>query len=358
MRVPACAMFALFVLGACATPDSQPSAAGEGCDRAQARAAIDPEAGTWQLVAPTHADNEFGVAPLVSELVDGCDQFVSLSHSLGQGGKAASPGRSELLVSTNGGAWLKRSFNLDNAFRDIARGGGKWVAVGHGTSSPGAIAVTDSLDDGTWREVFQSDGFYFNRVAYGANTFVAVTTNGVATSRDGEHWRWAGVPSQALYFDVAFGGGHFVVAGVGATLSSSDGESWRMMRCEDDVMCKPHQPPPAADMSSEQPDADQLALQVARYVGGKFYAFGASGRLESADAQTFQRTPVIPEAAMGGLLLQLPRSPSETLPARLLASADDWASFLELPYEQVDSVDCRKVTCVALPLGILAFVPH
>ncbi|HTU62452.1 MAG TPA: hypothetical protein VMF89_28525, partial [Polyangiales bacterium] len=359
MRVPACAILGLLSLGACSeSAEDAPLSAALSCDRAAAPAAIDPKAGSWQLVVPKHEANEFGVPQQVFDLVDGCESFVSLSHSVGRGGKAQSNGQSELLTSTHGEVFAKRTFGLDNAFRDVAHGGGKWVAVGHGTQSPGAIAVADSLDASAWREVFQSDGMYFNSVAYGANTFVAVTNNGVATSRDGEQWRWADVPGGVQYFDVAFGDGHFVLAGVGASLSSSDGQSWRKMTCQDDAMCQPPNPPPASacepgaicsnenEMTPEPAAIDQLALQVVRFTGKTFFAFGASGKLESSDASTFHRSTELADAAIGGVLVRMLRSPNDT-PGALISVSEDGGSHWEaLPYEIVEAVDCRDVPCV------------
>jgi hypothetical protein len=367
MRVPACAILGLLLSAACSdsSEDVRLSAA-ESCARAKAPADLDPRAGTWQLVAPKHANNELGVPQHVFDLVDACESFVSLSHSVGRGGKETSNGQSELLASAHGEAFAKRSIGLRNAFRDIAHGDGKWVAVGHGTGSPGAIAVADSLDASAWREVFQSDGYYFNSVAYGANTFVAVTNNGVATSPDGEHWRWADMPSGVQYFDVAYGDGHFVLAGVGAALSSTDGQTWREMICEDESMCQPtHHPPPSAcepgascpENTGAQPvPMDYFALQVVSHVGDKFYAFGASGMLESSDALTFRRAVELPDAAIGGVLVRMLLSPDQTPGTQLNVSEDGGSQWAPLPFEIVEAVDCRAVPCVALPSGILAFI--
>ena len=369
MRVPACAILGLLLSSACTdSAEDPPLPAAERCDRAEAPSAIDPRAGSWQLVVPKHEPNEFGVPQHVYDLVDACESFVSLSHSVGRAGKEASNGQSELRTSAHGEAFAKRAIGLGNALRDIAHGGGKWVAVGHGTSSPGAIAVADSLDASAWHEVFQSDGLYFNSVAYGANTFVAVTNNGVATSRDGEVWRWADVPSGVQYFDVAFGDGHFVIVGVGATLSSSDGQTWRKMACRDASMCQPPDPPPASacepgatcsNESERQPAAiDELALQVVRFTGKRFYAFGASGKLESRDALTFQRTAELADAAIGGVLVSMLRSPNGDPSAQINISEDGGSHWEALPCEIVDAVDCREVPCVALPEGILAFAAN
>lgn len=367
MRVPACAILGLLLSGACTQSVADvPLSAAESCARAQAPAVLDPRAGTWQLVVPQHADNEFGVPQQVFDLVDACESFVSLSHSLGRGGKEQSNGQSELLTSAHGERFAQHAIGLDNAFRDIVHGGGKWVAVGHGTSSPGAIAVADSLDAGAWREVFRSDGYYFNSVAYGANTFVSVTNNGVATSPDGEHWRWADMPSGVQYYDVAYGNGHFVIAGVGAALSSTDGQTWREMTCEDESMCQPphHPPPPVCEPGASCPDNDAVqpvpkdyfALQLVRYAGKKFYAFGASGQLESSDAVTFRRAVELAEAAIGGVLVRVQQARDGTTGTGISVSEDDGNQWATLPYETVEAIDCREVPCVATPAGILAFV--
>lgn len=351
MRVPACAMIGLWVMGGCAdSAEPAPlSAAAADCDRAAMPAETDPRAGSWQLVVPHHPDNELGVAQRVFGLLDACESFVSLGHSVGQGGKASSNGPSELLTTAHGEAWATRTFDVQNSFRALAHGGGKWVAVGHGTSSPGAIAVADSLDAAHWRVVLENDGVYFNSVAYGANTFVAVAQNGVAVSSDGERWSWASLPTQALYFEVAFGDGHFVVAGVGAALSSTDGRTWTEMRCQDASMCLHTATPPG----STEPPSNQIALQSMKYVGQTFYGFGASGALASRDGASFGRAGEIPDAAMGGMLLRMPENQP---PDKLFASQDAGDTWLELPVTEVDTIDCRDVPCVAVSQGILAFV--
>ena len=131
-------------------------------------------------------------------------------------------------------------------------------------------------------------------------------------------------------------------------------------------MCQPPQPPPSSacqpgsvcpEATDEADPVDHLALQLVRHVGKKFYAFGASGKLESSDALTFRRTVELADAAIGGVLMRLLPSPNETDPgARLSVSEDDGTSWSQLSYELVETVDCTEVPCVALPAGILAFV--
>jgi hypothetical protein len=326
---------------------------------------LDPARFTWQLIVPQQGENEFGVPRQVDALVDTCDSIVSLAHSIGPGGKAQTYGPSRLLVTATGQRWEAHVVDgIEKAsFRDLARGDDAWVAVGHGVTTSGTIAVADSID-GSWREVFRNDEFYFNAVAFGAHTFVAVATNGVAFSRDREHWTWASVPSPAQYFDVAFGNGHFVVAGVGAALSSTDGQTWQRMVCRDPSTCVAATPPgPAAPSASLE---ELIGLQQVSFVGDKFYAFGASGALESSDAKTF--APVrqtIPDAAVGGVLVST-AADAETHWAQpslnsaltmVFTSRDGGGTWSPQPVTVVESADCTAEPCVVVPAGVLVLRP-
>jgi len=341
------------------------------CGRAEPPAAIDPRNGSWQLVMPHQELNEPDKRFATFPLFDGCDSFVSLGHSVIGSGKAASDGPSQVLTSEHGESWTVHVLDTDEgvSFRDLTQGDKTWVAVGRGDHSPGVIAVADSLT-GEWRQVFQNEQVNFNSVAYGANTFVAAAQNGVAVSHDGENWSWASVP-RAQYFEVAFADQHFVIAGVGAALTSSDGDTWEEMRCAEDSMCGLTKTPPTpscigdACTADPAPAIDYLALQRVTAVGDKFYAHGGSGALASTDAQTFSRVANVPDAAMGGVLLSMSgdaethwvRQVDIEKPATsVFASEDDGQTWIELPLELADSVDCRQMPCVAVPQGILAFV--
>jgi hypothetical protein len=334
---------------------------------------MDPRTGSWQLVMPHHEINEPDTRFATFALLDACEAFVSLGHSVSGSGKAQYEGPSQVLTSAHGETWTVQVLDTEErvSFRDLVQGDGKWVAVGRGDHSPGVIAVADSLA-AKWRQVFHNEQLHFNSVAYGANTFVAAAQNGVAFSHDGESWSWANVPS-AQYFEVAFSGQHFVIAGVGAALTSSDGQTWEEMRCLDDSMCALTKAPPtpscigAACAATPPPAIDYLALQRVTAVDDKFYAHGGSGALASSDARTFTRVGNVPDAAIGRVLLSMSADAEahwvrqvdiETAATSVFASEDDGQSWFELPLAIADSVDCRQVPCATVPQGILAFVPR
>ena len=376
MRVSFCAIaVAAALCTGCADSASQTPGPGGTSQEVGAKCPLNVPAdvlslgsGTWHLSVPPHRKNSFGVPMFQDALWKGCDVVVSLAHDIGPGGKAQTSGDSELQVSADGSAWQRRAALAGASFRELAQGDDRWVLVGQGRDVRGVIAMADALDRGEWREVFRHDGWEFTSVAFGAGTFVAVTINGVVVSRDAEHWHWVNVPSPSLYSQVAFGGGRFVVAGVGVTISSVDGESWQEMSCKDPQLCVgPVPPPPSCPPGSTcTPQAPvmpstKLALQQVRFVGGKFYAFGASGSLVSSDGLKFE--PIagdrLPAAAMGGLLIdttELDRD-VDVVGSHVAISGDDGHTWVDVPLAIDATVDCTKQPCVAVSRGVIGFTP-
>jgi hypothetical protein len=111
-----------------------------------------------------------------------------------------------------------------NHLRDVAFGGGRWVAVGEG------VAVA-SADAAAWSAV-PLPGLALRGVAYGNDAFVAVGGGGaVVRSVDGVTWEDVATPAAADLQGVAFAGGAFLAVGADATvLASSDGLSWTQER--------------------------------------------------------------------------------------------------------------------------------
>jgi len=107
-----------------------------------------------------------------------------------------------------------------NHLRDVAYGGGRWVAVGEGTT----VVSTDAAK---WSAGPLPDRS-LTGVAYGDGSFVAVGDGGaVLRSADGVAWEDAGGTVAANLTAVAFAGGLFLAVGDGATvLSSPDGLTW------------------------------------------------------------------------------------------------------------------------------------
>lgn len=352
VRVPACAV--AIVLVACAAcgdaagehAGPQPSAA-VGCKRGGLAGDLDPASVSWTLVPPPSAADNLRMQ--TDAVVDLCDDIITLAHPAGpRGGKSIPMGPSVLFSSADAATWKSFEINVDGAvFRDIAHGRGLWVAVGQAIGGPGIIAVADRLAPDVWRKVFASDEFAFRSVAYGAGTFVAVSTFGIAVSRDGEHWSWVKLPPQrgnTQYFDVAFGNGRFVVAGVGWTLSSKDGQTWEQMACSDSQPC-------------------EIALQQVTFLGDRFYLFGASGGLESRDGVKLEPVAVtLPTAALGGVLVSAALEPEEAWVragqgdqlTEIFVSQDHGQTWKPQPITRAVTADCTNDACAVIPAGILA----
>jgi hypothetical protein len=351
MRVPCCAIVAALTAwagcgGSFAEPHgSQPSAA--SCERVEPPKDLDPASMTWELLAPSMAKSS-----VLDGVFDGCDSFVLLAHPAGPGGGKTIPmGPSSVARSVDGTTWTSGSIDIDRAlFPDLAHGNGKWVAVGRlGLGEAGVIAVADRPDTETWRKVFSLDSAGFDRIAFGAGTFVATSRFNIAFSRDAEHWSFASIPQQTppvQLFDVAFGNGRFVVAGVGGAFSSSDGRTWERV---------------------SGPPGELLAMQDIHFVGSKFYSFGASGGLESSDGKTFRRVAVTtPVAAIGGALIGIEPDaeltwvnalrPSEL--TNVFISNDDGDTWSQQPLNHVDTADCTVDVCAVIPSGILVMRPN
>ncbi|HKP63973.1 MAG TPA: hypothetical protein VJV78_44870 [Polyangiales bacterium] len=319
-------------------PKQQPAAAECGGTRAQLPAAFDPRSVSWQLVVPPHAAQQ-----RLDAIVETCESWVSLAHDGGGGGKGMFFGANEVLITSDGTEWLRSTIaGVDGAtFFDIARGAGHWVAVGRGAQGGGSIAVSTG-GESPFRVVFTAPEWAFEHVAFGAGTFVAQSRSGLAVSHDGEHWSWSSLAPATQYFDVAFGNGRFVLAGLVQAVSSADGESWQV-------------------------SSQSLLLEQIRFVGGKFYAYGASGAFESLDGSTFTNVQrMIPDAAIGGVLVRVGEAVeshgAQTTqvpdPPRVLVSQDDGNTWFS-QHLTVSSaqVDCSIDPCVVVPQGILVLRP-
>lgn len=350
MRVPSCVIVVAFLVwGGCAeTPAepgrAQPSAAAT-CARGPSDADFDAMRAQWELVLPPAGDA--ANRNQTDAIVDLCDSIVTLAHAAGPGGGKTVPVGPSLLFRTSDAAkWTWSSIDVDAAvFRDVTRGSDVWVAVGGaGIGGPGVIAVANRPDSDAWRRVFSDDETAFRSVAFGAGTFVAVSTFGIAISRDGAHWSWASLPElgPVQFMDVAFGNGRFIVAGVGATLTSGDGKAWEPTTCGDAKACD--------------------ALQQVTFVNDRFYLFGGSGGLESRDGRTLARVAVtLPAAAVGGVLVSAALDP-ETAWVRagqadqlstIFVSENHGQTWSSKPVTRALSADCTVDACVVIPAGVL-----
>lgn len=368
MRVPSCAMFVVLTAwvgcaDAVADPAGSPLSAAR-CAWAQPPRAFDSARVDWALLAPQPAMAD-ALGRLVPDGVfDGCDSVVSLAHPAGAGGGKSIPtGPTFVARSTDAATWTRGKIDIeDSVFPDIAHGNGKWVAVGRaGLGASGVIAVADQPDTDAWRPVFRADDFGFDRVAFGAGTFVATSRFKLAVSRDGVQWAWATLPpatTPVQLFDVAYGNGRFVVAGVGGAFSSADGSTWERMTCRDPSACDG-----VTDGSmTNLPLESRIGLQDIHFVGGKFYGFGASGALESSDGRTFERVSVtFPAAAIGGTLVSIALDPEMAWVdsgdmaslKQVFSSDDDGKTWTRRILTTIDSADCTVDVCAVMPGAIL-----
>ena len=150
----------------------------------------------------------------------GDGKFVAGASTLG-GGKIA--------YSADGVNWTVAAdsgFGTSLSIRDIAYGGGRFVAVGNRrmANSTNGISWTSVTDTGI------SIGWEIYGVAYGGGRFVAGGNHGGMTySADGTNWTAVAkspiAPSDMM--DIAYGGGRFVAGGGFGTMAySTDGATW------------------------------------------------------------------------------------------------------------------------------------
>lgn len=118
--------------------------------------------------------------------------------------------------SPNGSSWTRRHF-LGEELRDVAYGGGTFVAVGD------AGTVWSSADGLSWSPESSGTAIDLEGVSYGAGGFVAVGSDSgggpvvVLSSADGENWTdrstGAGTASWQGFYDVEFCNDRFLASG-------------------------------------------------------------------------------------------------------------------------------------------------
>ena len=172
---------------------------------------------------------------------------------------AASNSNTAILHSADGSTWTKDGrYTMSNrstiAFRDVAWGGGRFVAVGGGSFYDGNYhdfnLITHSTDGGsTWTEERFAGDHPF-AAAWNGTRWVVVGENLILHSTDGSAWTadeatLDGVSTRRfVLYDVAWGDGHFVAVGRlwegpnrcdALILRSVDGITWT----KDDICTSP-----------------------------------------------------------------------------------------------------------------------
>ena len=175
--------------------------------------AISTNGYNWQLSpAPGLGANRGGA------IVYG-DKFVRLQGLFG------SPS-STIWYSTDGTNWTSADVGLVSYWRDVAYGGGRYVAVSE-SSQTQAVTSGDGI---TWNTVSMPATAQWTSVTYAAGRFVAIGNNGnrAAYSTDGNTWTGATLPANTNWIDVAYGNGTFLAVAVNGntTWSRDNGQTW------------------------------------------------------------------------------------------------------------------------------------
>ena len=122
--------------------------------------------------------------------------------------------------------WDEHSSFTTQALWGLAKGQGRWVAVGQGP----VIGWSD--DEGiTWQGVSSVPGGNLRHVTYSSELGIWCAVGfqaTILTSSDGESWTQRSAPSSytAALNHVAWGGGLFLASGPDGVIYSSDGTSW------------------------------------------------------------------------------------------------------------------------------------
>ncbi len=137
-------------------------------------------------------------------------------------------------TSPDGATWtIRRMGNGQGVFNGIEFANGQFVAVGMGSPTrTGAALIMTSPDGANWSivdSVAATVNAQLRDIAYGGGTWVAVGFGGakVLSSTDARTWTIRGTPGIAIPAKVTYGAGRFVASGSGNTaLTSTDGITW------------------------------------------------------------------------------------------------------------------------------------
>jgi hypothetical protein len=136
----------------------------------------------------------------------------------------------EIFSSTDGISFKSRFIGPDLAVNGIARGKGRYIAVGSHSVNPDPKnqgLILTSSNGSNWNLVDKTfiPGQLYD-VIFKNNIFVAVGTN-IATSENGITWKTTHSGVSTLLMSVAFGDNKFVAVGQrGVILTSQNGKKW------------------------------------------------------------------------------------------------------------------------------------
>jgi hypothetical protein len=134
-------------------------------------------------------------------------------------------GPNQVMTSTNGTSWTKRTSAVNATFVSVCYGNGLFVAV----STTGSGRCMTSPDGITWTAQDTPNNNQWECVCCGAGLFVAISGMGekrLMTSPDGINWTERTVPLVS-WRSVCYNDGLFVAVGTNAAMTSTDGINWK-----------------------------------------------------------------------------------------------------------------------------------
>lgn len=285
---------------------------------------------------------------VIDAVTHGAAGYVAIVHPVNTSGGKVDVRADTAAVSPDGVSWSERPIVPDAAYRSIAYGNGRYIAVGGVGSSGGDGLIASSEDGMSWTEVGRAP-FPLIRIRYTAGGFMAVGMSGAAAqSSDGVVWTSSSARALQL-LDVDFGG-HRFVAGGQSIATSSDGVHWSDLACGASLPCST-----VTDPSGGQHAV--LSLSTVVFGDGRFFATGSTGSLLSADGLTWSSAgPARDERLIfvGGELVEVSGASSGQT-AFTVSTSEDGVTFTPRGSASLTRTDatCLTSRCLLLPSAIL-----
>jgi hypothetical protein len=217
--------------------------------------AVDPPLPQHAFAQPWIVIDRVGSGRPIDAVVRGPAGFLALTHLPTLDGKVM-PTRSNIAAfSADGVNWVEQTIVPDGYYSSVAFGAGRYVAVGGLAPLGGPGVVVASTDGRNWTAVARVEpgpvyGAVLTRVQHTPLGFVAVGMGGSALSSiDGITWRTSSLSenppdsSLDLYRDAAYGAGRFLAVGTQSLSTSSDGQRWSRVVCGSQLPCHPRAAP-------------------------------------------------------------------------------------------------------------------